>query len=105
MGCIQELCPAADFNIVKLYKELQLMAMLRALPRAKYGDFMSSLMRTEKLTLTHAKAAFHVEETERNAVAVHSLLITPAGNAALFTSSSSNSSKASTSKDICTICG
>jgi hypothetical protein len=103
MGCIQELCPATDFNIVKLDEELQLMAMLRALPHAEYSDFTLSLMRTEKLTLTHAKAAFHVEETEHNTI--HGPLIAPAGNAALFTSLSSNSSKASTSKDaLCIVC-
>jgi hypothetical protein len=80
MGRIQELRPATDFDIVKLDKELQLIAMLRALPCAEYGDFTSSLMRTEKLTPTHAKAAFHVEETERNAichVAQHYTLLTP----------------------------
>jgi hypothetical protein len=104
MGRIQGLRPAADFDIVKLDEELQLMAMLRALPRAEYGDFTSSLMRTEKLTLTHAKAAFHVKETERNAI--RSPLIAPAGDAALFTSLSSNSSKASTSKEaLCIVCG
>jgi hypothetical protein len=80
------------------------MAMLRALPRAEYGDFTSSLMRTEKLTLTHAKAAFHVEETEHNTI--HGPLIAPAGDAALFTSLSSTNSKASTSKDaLCIVCG
>jgi hypothetical protein len=60
-------------------------------------------MHTEKLTLTHAKAAFHVKESKRNTV--HGPLIAPAGNAALFTSSSSNSPKASTSKDtLCIVC-
>jgi hypothetical protein len=103
MGCIQELRPATNFDIVKLNEELQLMAMLRALPRAEYGDFTSSLMRTKKLTLTHAKAAFHVEETEHNAV--HGPLIAPAGDAALFTSLLPNNSKASTSKDLCIVCG
>jgi hypothetical protein len=103
MGRIQELCPATDFNIVKLDEELQLMAMLRALPCAEYGDFTLSLMRTGKLTLTHAKAAVYVEETERNAV--HGPHIAPAGDAALFTSSSPNNSKASTSKDaLCIVC-
>jgi hypothetical protein len=104
MGRIQELCPATDFDIVKLDEELQLMAMLRALPRAEYGDVTSSLMRTEKLTLTHAKAAFHVEETEHNTI--HVPLSAPAADTALFTSSSSNSSRASTSKDaLCIVCG
>jgi hypothetical protein len=55
MGRIQELRPATNFDIVKLNKELQLMAMLRALPCAEYGDFTSSLMRTEELTLIYAK--------------------------------------------------
>jgi hypothetical protein len=103
MGHIQELSPATNFDIVKLDEELQLMAMLRALPCVEYGDFTSSLMRTEKLTLTHAKAAFHIEETECNAI--HGPLIAPAGDAALFTSLLSNSSKASTSKDLCIVCG
>jgi hypothetical protein len=61
MGHIQELRPQG-FDIKKLDEEIQLMAMLRALPRAEFGDFTSSLMRTKKLTLSHAKAAFHVEE-------------------------------------------
>jgi hypothetical protein len=68
LGRIQELHPAADFDIVKLDKELQLMAMLSALPCAEYGDFTLSLMRTEKLTLTHAKAALHVKETKSNTI-------------------------------------
>jgi hypothetical protein len=80
------------------------MAMLRALACAKYGNFTLYLMHTEKLTLTYAKVAFHIEEIERNTV--HGPLIAPAGDAALFTSLSSNSSKASTSKDpLCIVCG
>jgi hypothetical protein len=71
MGRIKELRPATNFDTVKLDEELQLMAMLRALPRAKYGNFTPSLMCTEELTLTHAKAAFHGEETKRNTVHVN----------------------------------
>jgi hypothetical protein len=102
MGHIQELCPQG-FDIKKLDKEIELMAMLRALPRAEFGGFTSSLMRNEKLDLAIASAAFHVEQVERNAV--HGPLLMPAGDAALFTSSSSGS-KASTSKDtLCIVCG
>jgi hypothetical protein len=79
-------------------------AMLRALACAKYSNFTLYLMHTEKLTLTYAKVAFHIEEIERNTV--HGPLIAPAGNAALFTSLLSNSSKASTSKNpLCIVCG
>jgi hypothetical protein len=102
MGHIQELRPQA-FEIKKLNEEIQLMAMLRALPRAEFGNFTSSLMCNKKLDLAIASAAFHVKQVERNAV--HGPLLMPAGNAALFTSLLSNSSKASTSKDtLCIVC-
>jgi hypothetical protein len=101
MGCIQELRPN-NYNINNLDKEIQLMAMLQALPHAKHGNFTLSLMRNEKLDLAIALAAFHVEQVERNAV--HSPLLMPAGIAALFTSSLSGS-KPSTSKDtLCIVC-
>jgi hypothetical protein len=101
MGHIQELRPSG-FDIKKLDEEIQLMAMLRALPCAKFSDFTSSLMRNEKLDLAIASAAFHVEQVERDAV--HGPLLMPAGDAALFTSSSSGS-KPSTSKDtLCIVC-
>jgi hypothetical protein len=101
MSHIQELRPSG-FDIKKLDEEIQLMAMLRALPRAEFGDFTSSLMRNDKLDLAIASAAFHVEQVKRDAV--HGPLLMPAGDAALFTSSSS-SSKPSTSKDaLCIVC-
>jgi hypothetical protein len=78
------------------------MAMLRALPCAKFGKFTLSLMHNKKLDLAIASAAFHVNHVERDTV--HSPLLMPAGNAALFTSSSSGS-KASTSKyALCIVC-
>jgi hypothetical protein len=43
------------------------MAMLRALPRNVYGNFVSSLMRQKTLTRADVKAAFQVEQIERNA--------------------------------------
>jgi hypothetical protein len=101
MGHIQELRPQG-FDIKKLDEEIQLMAILRALPRAEFGEFTSSLMRNEKLDLTIASAAFHVEQVECDAV--HGPLLMPAGDTALFTSSSSGS-KANTSKDtLCIAC-
>jgi transposase InsO family protein len=101
MGQIQELHPQ-DFDSKKLNEEIQLMAMLRTLPRAEFVEFTSSIMRNKKLDLTIASAAFHVEQVERNAV--HGHLLMPSGNAALFTSSLSGS-KASTSKDtLCIVC-
>jgi hypothetical protein len=42
--CVQELRPEL-FTIVQLDEELAIMAMLRALPRNIYSDFVSSLMR------------------------------------------------------------
>jgi hypothetical protein len=102
MGHIQELRPQG-FDIKKLVKEIELMAMLRALPCAEFGKFTLSLMRNKKLDLAIASAAFHVEQVKGNAV--HSPLLMPAGDAALFTSSSSSNSEASTSKDaLCIVC-
>jgi hypothetical protein len=93
MGHIEELRPQG-FDITKLDEEIQLMAMLRALPRAEFGEFTSSLMRNERVDLAIASAAFHIEQVKRDTV--HGPLLMPAGDAALFTSSSSGS-KASTS--------
>jgi hypothetical protein len=79
------------------------MAMLRALPYVKLGNFTPSLMRNKKLDLAIASAAFHIEQVERDAV--HGPVLMPAGDAALFPSSSPSSSKASTSKDaLCIVC-
>jgi hypothetical protein len=43
------------------------MAMVRALPRNVYGDFVLLLMRQKTLTRADVKAAFQVEQIERNA--------------------------------------
>jgi hypothetical protein len=89
MGHIQELRPQG-FDIKKLDEEIQLMAMLRALPRGEFGEFTPSPMCNGKLDLAIASAAFHIVQVERDAV--HGPLLMPAGSAALFTSWLSNSS-------------
>jgi hypothetical protein len=43
------------------------MAMLRALPRDVYGDFVSLLMRQKTLTRADVESTFQVEQIERNA--------------------------------------
>jgi hypothetical protein len=63
---VQELRPES-FTIVQLDEELAIMAMLRALPRDVYGDFVSSLMREKTLTRADVESAFQVEQIERNA--------------------------------------
>jgi hypothetical protein len=92
LACVQELRPATvtdstgasiAYGIQHLDDELALMAMLRALPRDEYGDFVSSLMRTKDLSRKDVKAAFQVEQTERNTSC--GPLYTPAGNTALRT--------------------
>jgi hypothetical protein len=64
--CVQELCPEL-FTIVQLDEELAIMAMLCALPRNVYGDFVSSLMRQKTLTRADVEAAFQVEQIKHNA--------------------------------------
>jgi transposase InsO family protein len=87
---VQELRPATvtdstgasiAYGIQHLDNELALMAMLCALPRDEYGDFVSSLMHTKDLSCKDVEAAFQVEQTERNAS--HGPLYTPAGDTAL----------------------
>jgi hypothetical protein len=71
------------YGIQHLDNKLALMAMLRALPHDKYGDFVLSLMRTKDLSRKDVEAAFQVEQTERNAS--RGPLYTPAGDTALRT--------------------
>jgi hypothetical protein len=47
--------------------ELAIMAMLRALPREHYGEFVSALMRQKDLKRADVEAAFQVEQVERTA--------------------------------------
>jgi hypothetical protein len=89
IACIKELCPATvtvagasvAYTIKHLDDKLALMAMLCALPRNKYGDFILLLMRTPDLTHCTVEAAFQVKQTKRSAH--HGPLVTPAGNVAL----------------------
>jgi hypothetical protein len=74
---------ARDYSVGDLDNELALMAMLRALPREEYADFLSSLMCQKDLTRANVEAAFQVEQTERNAH--RGPLLSPSGNAALRT--------------------
>jgi hypothetical protein len=55
--CIQELRPES-FTIVQLDEELAIMAMLRALPRDVYGDFVLLLMHQKTLMRADGKATF-----------------------------------------------
>jgi hypothetical protein len=55
--------------------------MLRALPRNKYGDFVSLLMHTKDLSRKDVEAAFQVEQTEHNAL--RGPLYRPAGDTVL----------------------
>jgi hypothetical protein len=73
-------------------------------PSREISEFMSALMRNKKLNLAIASAAFHIEQVKRNAV--HSPLLMPASDAALFSNLSSGF-KFSTPKDgpNCIICG
>jgi hypothetical protein len=59
------------------------MAMLRALPREVYPDFVLTLMRQKNLTRANVEAVFKVEQTECNAH--RGPLLSPFGNAALCT--------------------
>jgi hypothetical protein len=70
-----------DYTIGDLNNKLALMAMLRALPREEYADFVSSLMRHKDLSRANVKAAFQVKQTERNAHC--GPFLSPSGNAAL----------------------
>jgi hypothetical protein len=71
------------YGVKDLEDKLALMAMLRALPRDEYADFVSSLMRTKDLDRCAVEAAFQIEQTERNAH--HGPLLSPSGDAALRT--------------------
>jgi transposase InsO family protein len=71
------------YGIQHLDNKLALMAMLRALLRNEYGDFVLSLMRTKDLSRKDVEAAFQVEQTERNAS--RGPLYMPAGDTALRT--------------------
>jgi hypothetical protein len=77
--CVQEL-RLEFFTIVQLNNELTIMAMLHALPRNVYGDFVLSLMRQKVLMHVDVEAAFQVEQIKRTAH--HSPLV---GSAALHT--------------------
>jgi hypothetical protein len=74
---------AYTINDLDLDNKLALMAMLRALPREEYADFVTSLMRQKDLLRAHVEAAFQVEQTERDAH--HGPLLSPSGDAALHT--------------------
>jgi transposase InsO family protein len=107
---VKELRPAAvtvagasvTYTIKHLDNELALMAMLRALPRNKYSNFISSLMRTPDLTHCTVEAAFQVKQTKRSAH--HSPLVTPASNAALCTQQNVCNALRMPSSVKCTFC-
>jgi hypothetical protein len=72
-----------DYSVGDLDNELALMAMLRALPRKEYADFVSSLVRQKDLSRANVEAAFQVKQTEREAH--RGPLLSPSGDAALRT--------------------
>jgi hypothetical protein len=72
-----------DYAIGDLNNKLALMAMLRALPREEYTDFVSSLMQQKDLTRANVEGAFQVEQTERDAHC--GPLLSPSGEAMLRT--------------------
>jgi transposase InsO family protein len=76
---VQELRPES-FTIAMLDDKLAIMAMLCALPRKHYSEFVSALMRQKDLKRADVEAAFQVEQVERTAH--HGPLI---GSAALRT--------------------
>jgi hypothetical protein len=76
-----------DYTIGDLDNELALMAMLRALPREEYADFVSSLMQQKDLMRANIEAAFQVEQTERDTH--RGPLLSPSGDAALRTAAGS----------------
>jgi hypothetical protein len=91
LACVRKLHPKTItgddgkpcvYGVKDLEDELVLMAMLCALPRNKYADFVLSLMRTKDLDRCAVEAAFQIEQTERNAH--HSPLLSPSGNTALL---------------------
>jgi hypothetical protein len=90
------------YTIKHLDDKLVLMAMLRALPRDKYGNFILLLMRTPDLTRCTVEAAFQVEQTERSAH--HGPLVTPAGDAALRTQQNVRNALRTPSSVECTFC-
>jgi hypothetical protein len=51
------------YGVKDLEDEPALMAMLRALPRDEYTDFVLSLMRTKDLNRCAVEAAFQIEQT------------------------------------------
>jgi hypothetical protein len=91
LTCVKELRLAivrlatgtCNYGIDDLNNELALMAMLWALPREEYTNFMSLLLRQKDLTHAHVEATFQVEQTERNAH--RGLLLSLSGNATLRT--------------------
>jgi hypothetical protein len=97
---IQEL-RLESFTIVQLNKELVIMAMLHALPCDIYGNFVLSLMCQKTLTRMDIKAAFQVEQIERNTQDGPLL-----GSAALHTFSNPSSPRGNSDKcPFCTIKG
>jgi hypothetical protein len=90
LACVRELRPKTItgdnskprvYGIKDLEDKLALMAMLRALPRDEYADFVSSLMCTKDLDRCAVEAAFQIKQTERNAH--HGPLLSPSGNTSL----------------------
>jgi hypothetical protein len=90
LACVRKLRPKTImgddskprvYGVKDLEDELALMAMLRALPRNEYADFVSSLMRTKDLDCRAVEAAFQIKQTERNAH--HGPLLSLSGDAAL----------------------
>jgi hypothetical protein len=110
IACMKELRPATvtvagalvAYTIKHLNDKLALMAMLCALLRNKYGNFILSLMCTPDLTRRTVEAAFQVKQTKHSAH--HGPLVTPAGNTALHTQQNICNALRTPSSIECTFC-
>jgi hypothetical protein len=90
-----------SFPISMLDNKLAIMAMLRALPRKHYGEFVLSLMRQKDLKRADVKLAFQAKQVKRTAH--HSPLV---GSAALCTFNKPTSPRGNSDKcPFCTIKG
>jgi hypothetical protein len=110
IACVKELRPATitvagasvAYTIKHLDDKLVLMAMLCALLRNKYGNFILLLMHTPDLTHCTVEATFQVEQTKCSAH--HGPLVTPAGNIALCMRQDVHNAPRTPSSVECTFC-
>jgi hypothetical protein len=114
LACVRKLRPETItgddgkprvYGVKDLEDKLVLMAMLRALPRNEYADFVLSLMRTKDLDRHAVEAVFQIEQTKCNTH--HGPLLSPSGDAALcaqYDARSGSRSAPSSPDDKCEFC-